>query len=124
MSGDPTHDNDFIADCRTRLAFDLLSGTWTGVVLSALHEGPLRPGELRDRIGGVSHKVLTGTLRRLERDGLVARRRYAEAPPRVEYELTGPGRGLLGPIAALARWTEIHADEVLAAQERAELSGR
>lgn len=124
MSGDPAHDHEFIADCRARLAFDLLSGTWTGVVLFALRDGPLRPGELRDRIGGVSHKVLTGTLRRLERDGLVARRRYAEAPPRVEYELTGPGRGLLEPISALGRWTERHADEVLAAQERAEISGR
>ncbi|GGV43857.1 winged helix-turn-helix transcriptional regulator [Actinomadura sp. LOL_016] len=124
MSGDPTHDHEFIADCRARLAFDLLSGTWTSVVLFALRDGPLRPGELRDRIGGVSHKVLTGTLRRLERDGLVARRRYAEAPPRVEYELTGPGRGLLEPILALGRWTERHADEVLAAQERAEVSGR
>ncbi|QFG27454.1 helix-turn-helix transcriptional regulator [Actinomadura sp. WMMB 499] len=124
------HEHEFIADCRARLAFDLLSGTWTGVVLLALRHGPLRPGELRDRIGGVSHKVLTGTLRRLEGDGLVARRRYAEAPPRVEYELTEAGRGLLEPIRALGRWTERHADDVLAARDRAalgaagELSGR
>lgn len=63
--------------------------------------------------------MLTGTLRRLERNGLVTRRRYAEAPPRVEYALTGPGRGLLEPLSALGRWTERHADEVLDAQDRA-----
>jgi DNA-binding HxlR family transcriptional regulator len=89
------------------------------VVLYALREGPLRPGELRERIGGISHKVLNETLRRLERNGLVARHRYAEAPPRVEYELTGPGRGLLEPILALGRWAELYADEVIDAQERA-----
>ncbi|MEU8340066.1 helix-turn-helix domain-containing protein [Spirillospora sp. NPDC048832] len=113
----------FAADCQTRLALDLLSGTWTGVVLWTLRDGPLRPRHLRDRIGGISHKVLTETLRRLEQNGLVTRRRYAEAPPRVEYELTGPGRGMLEPLAALGRWTEYYADEVLDAQERA-LSGR
>ncbi|WP_242901302.1 winged helix-turn-helix transcriptional regulator [Actinomadura terrae] len=110
--------SEFGADCQTRLALDVLAGTWTGVVLWTLRDGPLRPGEMQARIGGVRHKVLTGTLRRLEQNGLVTRRRYAEAPPRVEYELTGPGRGLLEPLSALGRWTERHADEVLAAQER------
>ncbi|RSN50994.1 transcriptional regulator [Actinomadura sp. WAC 06369] len=122
--------DDFTADCRTRLGLDLLSGTWTGVVLWTLRDGPMRPGDLRERIGGISHKVLTQTLRRLEANGLVARRRYAEAPPRVEYGLTGPGRGLIEPLAALGRWTERYADEVLdarAARERdapGGLSGR
>ncbi|MFI0409473.1 winged helix-turn-helix transcriptional regulator [Actinomadura sp. 3N508] len=109
----------YAADCRTRLGLDLLSGTWTGVVLWTLRNGPLRPRELQDRIGGISHKVLTETLRRLEQNGLVTRRRYAEAPPRVEYDLTGPGRGMLEPLFALSRWTEQYADEVLDAQERA-----
>lgn len=113
----------FAADCQTRLGLDLLSGTWTGVVLWTLRDGPLRPRELQGRIGGISHKVLNETLRRLERNGLVVRRRYAEAPPRVEYELTGPGRGMLDPLLALGRWTERYADEVLDAQER-RLSGR
>jgi DNA-binding HxlR family transcriptional regulator len=110
----------YIADCQARLGFDMLGGTWTSVVLYALREKPLRPGELRERIGGISPKVLTDTLRRLERNGLVARCRYAEAPPRVEYELTAPGRGLLEPILALGRWAEMYADDVLQAQERAE----
>ncbi|GAA4127775.1 HxlR family transcriptional regulator [Actinomadura sp. NBRC 104425] len=118
-----TTDDVLLADCQARLGFDMLSGTWTSVVLYALRDGPARPGELRDRIGGISHKVLTETLRRLERNGLVTRRRYAEAPPRVEYELTGPGRGLLEPIAALGRWSARHADEVLAAQQRAAPDG-
>jgi DNA-binding HxlR family transcriptional regulator len=116
-------DIEFGADCQTRLGLDLLSGTWTGVVLWTLRHGPLRPRQLQDGIGGISHKVLNETLRRLERNGLVSRRRYAEAPPRVEYELTGPGRGMLEPLCALGRWTEIYADEVLVARER-KVSGR
>ncbi|SPT58316.1 helix-turn-helix transcriptional regulator [Actinomadura madurae] len=120
MAGGSMDEHEFIADCRTRLGLDLLSGTWTGVVVWTLRHGPLRPSEIRERIGGISHKVLTGTLRHLERNGLVTRRRYAEAPPRVEYALTGPGRGLLEPLAALGRWTERHADEVLDAQDRAD----
>ncbi|MEO3827191.1 helix-turn-helix domain-containing protein [Actinomadura sp. B10D3] len=113
-------EHEFLADCQTRLGLDLLSGTWTGVVVWTLRRGPLRPSEIQERIGGISHKVLTGTLRHLERNGLVTRHRYAEAPPRVEYALTGPGRGLLEPLSALGRWTERYADEVLDAQDRAD----
>ncbi|WP_433327012.1 winged helix-turn-helix transcriptional regulator [Spirillospora sp. CA-294931] len=107
----------FLADCQARLGFDLLTGAWTSVVLYALREGPLRPADLRGQIGGISPKVLNETLRRLERNGLVSRRRYAEAPPRVEYELTAPGRGLLEPIAALGRWSQEHGEAVLRVQE-------
>jgi DNA-binding HxlR family transcriptional regulator len=110
---------DLLADCRTRLAFDLLANTWNAVVLYALRHRPMRPVELRNAIGGIRGKVLTETLRRLENDGLVTRRAYAEAPPRVEYELTAAGRGLLEPIYALGRWTEEYADAVVEAQERA-----
>lgn len=128
MAGETMDEYQYAADCRTRLGLDLLSGTWTGVVLWTLRHGPLRPGEMRERIGGISHKVLTETLRRLERDGLVCRRRYAEAPPRVEYGLTAPGRGMLEPLTALGRWTERYADEVLDTRDHApgdgELSGR
>ena len=67
------------------------------------------------RIGGISQKVLTETLRRLETNGLVERHRYAEAPPRVEYSLTPAGRDLLIPINALGDWAARHADAVLAA---------
>ncbi|KPI20670.1 transcriptional regulator, HxlR family [Actinobacteria bacterium OK074] len=110
----------FLADCRARLALDLLANTWNGVVLWALRKGPVRHGELRDRIGGISQKVLTETLRRLEFNGLVARRAYGGSPPRVEYELTALGRTLIAPIDALGAWAYDHADEVMAAQDRAE----
>ncbi|GGT45819.1 winged helix-turn-helix transcriptional regulator [Streptomyces purpureus] len=108
----------FLADCRARLAFDLLSNTWNAVVVWALRGGPARPGDLRERIGGISSKVLTETLRRLEFNGLVERRTYREAPPRVEYGLTALGRTLLGPIDAFGAWAFEYGDEVMAAQER------
>lgn len=108
----------YLADCRARLAFDLLSNTWNPVLIWVLRNGPRRPGELRERIGGISSKVLTETLRRLEFNGLVERHAYAEAPPRVEYELTALGRTLLGPIDAFGAWAFEHGDEVMAAQDR------
>ncbi|MET8803876.1 helix-turn-helix domain-containing protein [Streptomyces sp. NPDC004546] len=85
-----TDDHAFLADCRARLAFDLLGNTWNSVLLWTLRDGPSRPGALRERIGGISQKVLTETLRRLEFNGLVERRAHGGSPPRVEYGLT-PG---------------------------------
>ncbi|WP_406098441.1 winged helix-turn-helix transcriptional regulator [Streptomyces sp. NBC_01013] len=105
-----------LADCRARLGFDLLAHTWNAVVIHALSEGPRRPGDLRARIGGISAKVLTETLRRLEGYGLVERRAYAEAPPRVDYALTELGRTLLEPIGALGRWSAEYGDAFAAAQ--------
>jgi DNA-binding HxlR family transcriptional regulator len=113
-----TTDSDFLADCRARLAFDLLANTWNAVVLWALRGSPVRHGELRERIGGISQKVLTETLRRLEFNGLVARRAHPGAPPRVDYELTELGRTLLAPIDAFGAWAFEHGDDVLAAQDR------
>ncbi|NYI03486.1 winged helix-turn-helix transcriptional regulator [Allostreptomyces psammosilenae] len=110
----------FLADCRARLAFDLLANTWNAVVVWALREGPRPPGELRGRIGGISPKVLTETLRRLEYNGLVERRARPRPGPRVEYGLTELGRSLLPPIEAFGEWAFRHGDEVLAAQDRAE----
>jgi DNA-binding HxlR family transcriptional regulator len=101
------------ADCQARLALDLLANTWNGVLIWALRGGPLRHGELRTRVGGISAKVLTETLRRLEYHGLVAHRGG-------HYELTTLGTSLLGPIEQLGRWSYDHAEDVLAAQQRAE----
>ncbi|MFH8282664.1 winged helix-turn-helix transcriptional regulator [Streptomyces antibioticus] len=109
----------FLADCRARLAFDLLSNTWNAVVLWALRDGPRRPVELRKRIGGISSKVLTETLRRLQFNGLVERQAHRTAPSRVEYRLTALGRSLLAPIDAVGAWAFEHGDEVMAAQEAA-----
>ncbi|MFB6563088.1 MULTISPECIES: winged helix-turn-helix transcriptional regulator [unclassified Streptomyces] len=104
-----------LADCRARLAFDLLSNTWNAVVLWALRDGPRRPVELRERIGGISSKVLTETLHRLQFNGLVDRQ--AHAPSRVEYQLTALGQSLLAPIDAIGAWAFEHGDEVMTAQE-------
>ncbi|MFD5543566.1 winged helix-turn-helix transcriptional regulator [Streptomyces sp. NPDC127079] len=109
----------FLADCRARLAFDLLSNTWNAVVLWALRDGPRRPVELRQRIGGISAKVLTETLRRLQFNGLVDRHAAPDAPSRVDYRLTALGRTLLAPIDAFGAWAFEHGDEVMAAQEAA-----
>ncbi|MEU8758967.1 helix-turn-helix domain-containing protein [Streptomyces sp. NPDC048659] len=109
----------YLADCRARLAFDLMSNTWNPVLIWVLRHGPRRPGELRELIGGISPKVLTETLRRLEFNGLVTRTAYAGSPPRVEYGLTDLGRTLLPPIEAFGAWAFSHGDEVMEAQERA-----
>ncbi|MER7134499.1 winged helix-turn-helix transcriptional regulator [Streptosporangium saharense] len=110
-------DQGFLADCRARLAFDLLSNTWNAVVVWALREGPVRPGRLREHIGGISPKVLTETLRRLEFNGLVERRSHPGAPPHVDYGLTDLGRSLLPSIEAFGLWAAEHGDEVMRAQE-------
>ncbi|GAA2096669.1 helix-turn-helix domain-containing protein [Kitasatospora saccharophila] len=115
MTSDPR-----LADCRARLAFDLLSHTWNAVVLWALREGPRRPAELRGRIGGISSKVLTETLRRLQYNGLVERHPPSPGSTGVAYELTELGRTLLPAIDTFGAWAFAHGDEVMAAQEAAE----
>ncbi|MFC4082559.1 winged helix-turn-helix transcriptional regulator [Amycolatopsis samaneae] len=114
-------EHEFLADCRTRLAFDLMANTWNPVVLWALRKGPQRPSQLRRRIGGISTKVLTEALRRLEYSGLIDRR-AEDVPSRVEYALTELGASLLGPIEAFGRWAHENGDEVMAAQERHDAS--
>jgi len=103
---------DFEADCPARLAVDLFGSSWLMVIVYTLRHGPMRPGDLRETIGHVSQKMLTQTLRRMETMALVERRRYAEAPPRVEYSLTAAGRDLLVPIFALGAWADEHGDTV------------
>lgn len=111
--------NVFVADCPARLAIDLLGDKWSLVTISALRHGPRRHGELARMIGGISRKMLTQTLNRLKRHGLVGRRVYAESPPRVEYELSELGRTLVEPIAVLTRWAEEHGPDVVVASEGA-----
>ena len=109
--------NVFLADCPARLAVEIIADKWAVVVLYGLADGPKRHGGLVGLIGGISKKVLTHTLRRLQTYGLVARHAHAEAPPRVEYELTELGHTLVGPIRMLTRWAESHGEAVLDAQE-------
>lgn len=90
----------------------MVGDKWSLVVVSLLVPGPLRFTELMRESGDISHRMLTQTLRGLQRDGLVARTAYAEVPPRVVYELTKLGRTLLGPLNALTAWVETHQDAV------------
>jgi DNA-binding HxlR family transcriptional regulator len=109
--------NVFLADCPARLAVEIIADKWAVVVIYGLSDGPLRHGDLVTLIGGISKKVLTQTLRRLQQYGLVSRTAYAEAPPRVEYALTDLGRTLVEPIATLTRWAEANGGAVLDAQD-------
>jgi DNA-binding HxlR family transcriptional regulator len=102
----------FLADCPARTTLDLVADTWSVVVVFGLGDGPRRYSELRERIGGISKKMLTQTLRKLERNNLVERRVLATAPAGAEYRLTPLGRSLLGPVSVLARWAEEHAEEL------------
>ena len=86
------------------------------MIVMVLAQKPCRFGEIKTSIAGISGKVLTDTLRALERDGLVSRRKFAEIPPRVEYQLTPLGETLIKPLSALQEWAESHIEEVLAAR--------
>jgi DNA-binding HxlR family transcriptional regulator len=85
---------------------------WTMLVVQSLAESPLRFSALRDTIPGISHRMLTVTLRALERDGLVTRVSHPEVPPRVEYSLTPLGDTLLPAVMTLVAWVQEHRDEV------------
>ena len=104
-------------DCPSRKLLDRIGDRWTVLVIATLEEGPRRFSEIRRRVDGVSQKMLTQTLRALERDGLVTRTVHAEVPPRVEYALTPLGRSLLDPLGALMRWATDHLGEVEQAQQ-------
>lgn len=110
--------NVLTSTCPSRTSLARIANKWTAMIVIVLGDGRLRFSELRSAVEGISGKVLTDTLRDLERDGLVARHVYAEVPPRVEYELTASGRTLHAPLRALGRWAEEHIAEVLEARER------
>lgn len=108
--------------CRPRQALDLISDRWSMIVVKALAEGIHRYGELHRGIDGISQKMLTQTLRSLERDGLVRRTVYPVVPPKVEYELTPLGQTVAEPIAAIGEWAERHMDEILLARHQHDAS--
>jgi DNA-binding HxlR family transcriptional regulator len=110
------------AACPTRSALDRIADKWTALIIGLLAERPHRFGELRRRIDGISQKMLTQTLRSLERDGLVARRAEATVPVTVEYSLTPLGATLVAPLEGIRVWAEAHIDEVLDARARTELA--
>jgi DNA-binding HxlR family transcriptional regulator len=98
---------------------DRIGDRWTALIVGVLEDGPRRFGQIRDAMG-IAPKVLTQTLRALERDGLVTRAAYAEIPPRVEYELMPLGLTLREPLAAIRDWAEAHLHEILAARDEAD----
>lgn len=98
--------------CPSRVVLDRIADKWTALVIQILARGTLRYSGLQREIGDISQKVLTQTLRSLERDGLVRRKVHPDASPRVEYSLTPLGRTLIEPLQGLCRWTEKHLTEM------------
>jgi DNA-binding HxlR family transcriptional regulator len=96
---------------------------WSVLVIMMLINGPMRFNELKRTIGGISQRMLTLTLRGLERDGLVTRTIFPTIPPRVDYELTDLGRGLSRPVEALGKWAMEHLAQIEAARTRFDKRG-
>jgi DNA-binding HxlR family transcriptional regulator len=103
----------YLAACPSRQVFDMVGNKWVGLIVSALSDGPMRHGELRTLIAGISQKMLTQSLRALEADGLVTRTVTAAVPPRVDYELTPLGHDLFAVIQPLKVWAEQHMAQIL-----------
>ena len=110
--------NAYLANCPSRTVLEVLANKWTALTIGALSAGPKRFGELRRILDGITQKMLTQTLRALERDGLVTRTMYPSIPPRVDYELTELGHTVSKLFAEIREWAETHAVEILTARER------
>ncbi|MFU0506335.1 winged helix-turn-helix transcriptional regulator [Pseudaminobacter sp. NGMCC 1.201702] len=106
-------------DCRAVVeVLDRVGDKWTVMVVGVLGSGPLRFNAIQRAIPGLSHRMLTITLRALERDGLVDRHAYPTSPPKVEYELTTFGHSLIGPLSVLADWAMGNRETIVAARAR------
>ena len=108
----------FNAKCGSQRVLDLIANRWTALVIYALSKGTQRYSELQRMVGGVSQKMLTQTLRNLERNGLVKRQVYPVVPPKVEYSLTPIGQTLIEPLRAICKWAEEHVQELEQAHAR------
>ena len=107
----------FDSHCPTRQVLDRIADKWTVLIIRRLSDGTLRFAELRRAVDGISQKVLTKTLRGLERDGIVTRRIYASVPPKVEYSLTMLGRSLCCLVEGICGWAEANIEHVREARE-------
>ena len=115
----PSHTPVTHQDClAVRDVLNRVGHKWSVLVVAMLRDGPKRFSEIRRSIEGVSQRMLTLTLRGLERDGLVTRTVEPTIPPRVDYELTKLGRNLLKPILALAAWAQEHGGDIHGARQR------
>lgn len=107
----------FSSECPSRALFDQIADKWSMMVLSVLDDGPQRFNAIRRRLQGVTQKALTQCLRRLERNGLIAREVISLSPVAVQYQITPLGRTLQQPFRALHEWTLEKLPEVVAARE-------
>ena len=105
-------------DYPSRRLLELIGDKWTPIIVCILGQGTKRYGELRRHVPDVSKKMLTQTLRALERDGLLKRKVYAEVPPRVDYDLTPLGRVFLEPVTSLCAWAQAHKGDLEAAHAK------
>ena len=111
-------------DCRAISSIlQRVGDKWTVLVVTKLGAGRMRFNELREAVGGISQKMLTTTLRSLERDGFVVREQFPTIPPRVEYELTDLGRELLDPVTALADWARRNGERISKARASFDRTG-
>ena len=106
-----------------RAILDHVCNKWTLLIVATLDQGTLRFTDLRRQVPGISQRMLTLTLRHLERDGLLTRTAHAEVPPRVEYALTTTGRSLIPPALALAGWAIEHVPQIEASRAAYETRG-
>ncbi|MAI89651.1 helix-turn-helix domain-containing protein [Ponticaulis sp.] len=104
--------------CPVRDVLDRVGQKWTLLILISLDSGPKRFSQLQRMVGDISKRMLTQTLRQLERDGLISRTVYPTKPPSVEYALTLLGESVLAPIAQLTSWAEDHHDDIRQAREK------
>lgn len=120
----PANDQPEIGDlysavCACRDILDLVASKWSTLIIGKLEDGPHRFGQLRRAIPGITQKMLTQTLRRLEQDGLVHREVLVQMrPPQVEYSLTDLGHSITEPLASIRDWSEQHLPDVRAARQR------
>lgn len=113
---------EFRSECPCRGLFDQVADKWSMMILAVLADGPLRFNAIKRGLEGITQKALTQTLRKLERNGIIARHVIATSPVAVEYEITPLGRTLIEPLKALYYWTKEKLPEVDAA--RAEFDAR
>ncbi|MFI0357285.1 winged helix-turn-helix transcriptional regulator [Actinomadura sp. 9N407] len=116
MAGFDVKNWDVREDCEVRQILDRVADKWSLLVIALLDQRRLRFTELRREIDGISQRMLSRTLRHLERDGLVKRTVHPVVPPRVDYELTPLGASLHSTIKALVTWTEEHQPQIAAAR--------
>ncbi len=128
IPANPTFDGasnvELVTECQAvRPILARIGDKWSVMIVMSLRAGPRRFNEIKRAIGTISQRMLTLSLRGMERDGLVTRKVFPTTPPRVEYELTALGYSLRGPVEALGQWAIDHQAEIALAQTRFDVEG-